>query len=142
MEVNKSAPVVAAGEIEIAARREAVWDLLADIRGWPTWNPDVKAVSLDGDVAAGSEFRWKAGPGTITSRIQRLERPGLIGWTGRTFGIDVVHVYRLEQRDGNTLVTTEESYEGLIARVLRGPVECGAPAPEDRGRTARDLVNR
>jgi uncharacterized protein YndB with AHSA1/START domain len=109
MEVNRSAPVVAEGEIEIAASPETVWDVLADISSWPKWNPDVKSVSLDGDVAEGSEFRWKAGPGTITSTIRRLEQPRFIGWTGRTLGIGAVHVYRLEPRDGSTLVTTEES---------------------------------
>ncbi|MGH2932800.1 MAG: SRPBCC family protein, partial [Gaiellaceae bacterium] len=31
--------------------------------------------------------------------------------------------YRLEPRDGKTSVRTEESYEGLIARLFRGPLQ-------------------
>jgi uncharacterized protein YndB with AHSA1/START domain len=122
MEVNRDAPVVAAAELEIAASPEAVWDVLTDFERWPTWNSDVKSMSLSGEVAEGSEFRWRAGPGTITSRIGRVERPRLIGWTGKTLGTHAVHVYRLEPRDGSTLVKTEESFEGLVARIARGPM--------------------
>lgn len=119
MTINESAPVVAAGEIKIAAGPEIVWDVLAAIDRWPTWNPDVKAVSLNGQVAEGTEFRWKSGPGTIISTIRSVEQPRLLAWTGKTFGIRAIHVWRLESRDGHTVVRTEESWEGLMARILR-----------------------
>jgi hypothetical protein len=64
-------------------------------------------------------FRWKAGPGTITSRIEHFERPQLVAWSGRTLGIRAIHVWRLEAQNGRTLARTEESYDGLVARVLR-----------------------
>jgi hypothetical protein len=123
VEVDKAAPVVAATEIEIAAGPEAVWDVLTDFGRWPTWNSDVKSISFGGEVSEGAEFRWKAGPGTITSTIRRVERPRLIGWTGKTLGTNAVHVYRLEPRDGKTLVRTEESFSGLVARLARGPMQ-------------------
>jgi hypothetical protein len=44
-------------------------------------------MSIQGDLAEGSVFRWKAGAGTITSTIQRVEPPRLIAWTGGTLGI-------------------------------------------------------
>jgi uncharacterized protein YndB with AHSA1/START domain len=121
--IDERAPVVGTSEIEIAARPELVWEVLTAFERWPVWNRDVRSMSLDGPVAVGSEFRWKAGPGTITSTIARLEPPGLIAWTGRTLGIRAIHVYRLEPRDGATFVRTEESYEGLVARLLRGPLQ-------------------
>jgi hypothetical protein len=123
MEADQRAPVVANGEIEIAGAPEAVWDVLTDFRAWPSWNPDVKSMSFAGEVAEGSEFKWKAGPGTITSTIRRVERPRLIGWTGKTLGTSAVHVYRLEPRDGKTLVSTEETFDGLIARIFRGSLQ-------------------
>jgi hypothetical protein len=67
----------------------------------------------------GSRFRWKAGPGTITSTLQRIERPRLIAWTGTTFGIKAIHVHRLELQGGGTVVSSEESWEGLPVRILR-----------------------
>jgi len=97
--------------------------VLTAFEGWPSWNADVKSVSAEGDVAEGSVFRWKAGPGTVTSTIRRVDQPWLIAWTGRTLGIKAIHVWRLEARDGKTLVRTEESYDGLVARVLRKPLQ-------------------
>lgn len=123
MAVNKQAPVVGASETEIAADPELVWEVLTAIDRWPSWNPQVKSMDLQGAVAEGSQFRWKAGPGTITSTIRRVDPPRLIAWTGKTLGIDAIHEYRLEPRDGQTLVQTEESYEGLVARLFRGPLQ-------------------
>jgi uncharacterized protein YndB with AHSA1/START domain len=122
MSIDERAPVVEASEILIAAPPETVWDVLAAIERWPAWNPDVKWASVEGEIAAGTRFRWKTGPGTVTSTLQRVERPRLIAWTGRTFGIDAVHVWRLEPRDGATLVRTEESFGGVLARLLRRPL--------------------
>jgi hypothetical protein len=123
MTVNQLAPVLAAGTIEVAASPEIVWDLMADINRWPIWNPDVKAASLDGALAEGSVFHWKAGPGAIISTIRRVERPRILAWTGKGFGIYATHVWRLEPLDGNTIVRTEESWEGLLARILRGVMQ-------------------
>lgn len=120
--INERAPVVGASEIEIVAEPEDVWDVLTAFDRWPSWNPDVKSMSMQGAVVEGSMFRWKAGPGTITSTIGRVEAPRLIAWTGKTLGIEAIHFWWLEPRDGKTFVRTEESYHGLIARLFRGPL--------------------
>jgi hypothetical protein len=117
---NRQAPVFGASEIEIAAEPDAVWDVLTDFERWPAWNPDVKAISIAGDVTPGTNFTWKAGPASIASTIQRVERPWLIAWTGKAFGMSAIHVFRLDARDGGTVVRTEESFEGWLARLLRG----------------------
>jgi uncharacterized protein YndB with AHSA1/START domain len=117
--VNSDSPVVSTHEIAIDAPIDRVWEVLTAIDRWPTWNPDVKSVSVDGPVEKGSSFRWKAGPGTITSQVEHVDRPHVVAWTGRTLGIRAVHVWRLESRDAGTLARTEESYDGLVARVLR-----------------------
>jgi hypothetical protein len=97
--------------------------VLTAFERWPSWNRAVKSMTMQGNVAPGSVFRWKAGPGTITSTIQRVERPHLIAWTGKTLGINAIHFWYLEPRGGKTFVRTEESYEGLVARVFRGPIQ-------------------
>lgn len=121
--INEQAPVVSVSEIEVDASTEAVWEVLTAFDRWPSWNRAVKSMAVQGDVAPGSVFRWKAGPGTITSTIQRVERPSLIAWTGKTLGIDAIHFWHLEPRNGKTFVRTEESYDGLVARVLRAPLQ-------------------
>jgi hypothetical protein len=121
--INQAALVVATGETEVAASREVVWDVLSGIEQWPNWNPEVKSVSMDVGLSRGAKFRWKAGPGTITSTLQHVEPPRRIAWSGTTFGVDAMHVYALEARDGVTLVRTEESYDGLVARLFRSRLQ-------------------
>ena len=71
----------------------------------------------------GATFRWKSGPGTITSTIEAVEGPRRIAWSGTSFGIKAIHVHTLEPRNGGTLVRTEESYDGLVARLFHGRLQ-------------------
>lgn len=121
--INDEAPVFASSEAEVSASLGLVWEVLTTIEQWPTWNPDVKSVSMSGRLTNGTQFRWKAGPATITSTLQHVEAPRRIAWTGTSFGIEAIHVYALEARDGVTLVRTEESYDGLVARIFRGRLQ-------------------
>jgi uncharacterized protein YndB with AHSA1/START domain len=123
MGINFHAPVLAADEVEIAAAPELIWDLIAGINHWPYWNRGVKSASLNGPLAVGTEFRWKSGPNTITSTLQRVERPRLISWTGRALGIIAIHVWRLRPHQDATIVRTEESWEGPLAKILQLPMQ-------------------
>jgi uncharacterized protein YndB with AHSA1/START domain len=137
MEINRNAPASASAEIAIAASPETVWDVLANIEGWPSWNSEVKSVSLSGEVAPGTEFRWKAGPATINSTLEQVNPPRLIGWTGKTPGLKAIHVYRIQPGGEGTIVTTEESYDGWAARVFRGRMQATLEKALDSG--LRDL---
>ena len=121
--INEQAPIRSEGEIEIAAPPAVVWHVLSGLERWPEWNPDVKSVSMRGPLSPGSVFRWKAGPGTITSTLLHVEPPRLIAWRGSTLGIKAIHFWWLQPTDGGTLVSTAESYEGLVARLLHGPIQ-------------------
>jgi uncharacterized protein YndB with AHSA1/START domain len=121
-DIDKTARVVGSSEIEIAAAPETVWSVLTDVEQWPSWNPAVESVSFRGGFEEGSEFRWKAGPGTITSTIREVDAPRRTTWTGTSFGIKAIHVHTLESRNGRTLVRTEESYAGPVASMLRRPL--------------------
>lgn len=122
-EIDALAPVVGTSEIEVAAAPETVWAVLTQIQGWPSWNPAVKSVSFEGGLEKGSEFRWKAGPGTIRSTIRDLDAPWRIAWTGTSLGLKAIHVHTFERHDGGTIVRTEESYDGLVARLFRGRLQ-------------------
>jgi hypothetical protein len=113
------APVSSRREIQVSAPPEVVWEVLTDFGRWPEWNPEVKSMSFDGPLAPGSMFRWKAGPGTIVSTLEEVDPPRYVRWRGRTVSIAAIHEWRLEQRDGGTHVETEESFSGLVARLLR-----------------------
>lgn len=120
MDVDRSAPAAASGSIGIEAAPEVVWDVLTNIEAWPSWNPGVRTAVLDGQLVPGATFRWKAGPGTITSMIQELDPPNRITWRGSTVGIKALHVYRIEASTSGTSVVSEEWWAGLPVRLLRG----------------------
>jgi hypothetical protein len=80
-------------------------------------------MSFEGPVAPGSEFRWKAGPGTIVSTLEQVDRPRYIRWRGRTLSIKAVHEWHFEPSNGGTRVDTEESFSGLLARLFRGSLQ-------------------
>lgn len=119
MATDGPAPVRSSAEIEIAAPPQVVWDVLTRFENWPNWNPEVKSMSFPGPLAPGSEFRWKAGPGTIVSTLERIEPPRYVAWHGRTLSIKAYHEWWLESHNGGTHVRTEESFSGLLARLLR-----------------------
>jgi uncharacterized protein YndB with AHSA1/START domain len=123
MDINQNAPVIAHEQIRIAADVQTVWDVLSDIEHWPSWNRAVRSVSVHGAVRAGTAFDWKAGPGTIKSRIAEVDAPNRIVWTGVTFGTRAVDAFSFEASDGGTLVREDESWEGLLARLLRSRME-------------------
>jgi len=120
VEINRNAPATADGELPIDADSHTVFAVISAIDRWPTWNPDVKSVELQGPVQPGTVFRWKAGPSTLTSTLQVVDPPSEIAWTGTTMGIKAVHVFRFQPSDGGTLARSEESWEGWLASLLKG----------------------
>ena len=123
MDIDHNAPIIADGSVETSASPFDVWAILTDIGRWPTWNPDVREARLDGVLAAGTRFEWRAGPGTITSVLQSVEPARELGWTGTTMGVRAVHVWRIEPMPGGSRLTTEESWSGWPARLMHKRME-------------------
>jgi hypothetical protein len=120
MDIDEKAPAIARAETDIAAGAGIVFDLISRVEAWPSWKKDVRSVTLHGPVAPGSTFSWRAGPGTISSTFQEVDRPHRIAWTGSTFGIRAIDLFELEEHDGRTLVKEKESWDGLVVRLFRG----------------------
>jgi uncharacterized protein YndB with AHSA1/START domain len=119
MELDKNAPVTHSANIEINAPVDRVWQIMADIEHWPEWNKGIKSASLNGNLESGTTFVWKSGPGTITSRLEAVEQPKTLAWSGQMMGIKAAHIWRLEKALNGTLVTTEESWSGLLPSILK-----------------------
>jgi hypothetical protein len=102
----------------IAAPVETVWAVLSDLQCWPDWYDDVSAMRMEGSLAPGTRFRWKAGGMTIRSELVEVMPPRRIAWTGRTLGISAIHVWQLDPVEAGAQVTTEESFEGPLPRLL------------------------
>jgi hypothetical protein len=124
MATSAAAPVVARREITVAARPSVAWTTLTGFERWPAWNPDVAWVRPDGPVAIGMTFRWKSGPGTIRTTIRELDPPRHLLLVGGTLGVAARHDWRLEPGpDGTTVVRTEETWSGPVARLLRARLQ-------------------
>jgi hypothetical protein len=119
MQVDRNAPLCARGETIIQAPPDKVWSVLTGISRWPEWQAGVSSAALEGELAAGATFRWKANGLGITSTINDLEPERRIGWTGDSLGMRAIHHFALEPQDGGTRVTTEESISGWLARILK-----------------------
>jgi hypothetical protein len=120
MEINRSAPATASGETQIDADPQTVFSVIAAIDEWPSWNEDVKSAKLEGPLQPGTVFRWKSGPTSLVSTLQVVDPPNEIAWTGKAMTIRAVHVFRFEPKDGGTLARSEESWDGVIATLLKG----------------------
>lgn len=119
MQIDEQAPVTARAKIDIAAGPDVLWDLLTTMDKWPQWNPDVKAASQP-ELHAGATFRWKAGPAALTSTLTEVDRPRVVGWTGVSMGIKAVHVWRLASDGTTSQAQTEESWSGMLPRLMPG----------------------
>jgi uncharacterized protein YndB with AHSA1/START domain len=136
MNADRTAPVFSEGTITVAAAPEHVWDVLADFEHWPGWNSKVESVSLDGPVATGTVFRWKAGSAKLVSTLRDVERPTRLSWTGRTLGIDAIHAWTFTSANGGTVVSMEESFSGLVAKLLRRKLQRDLDATTVKGLAA------
>jgi hypothetical protein len=119
MDIDRNAPATASGEIQIAASPETVWGVLSDLPNWPKWNADVRSMSLQGPLEPGTVFRWKSGSASLRSELQVVDPPSEMAWTGTTMGIHAVHVFRFQPKGGGTFARSEESFSGVIPRVLK-----------------------
>jgi uncharacterized protein YndB with AHSA1/START domain len=120
VDIDRDAPATAEGEIDIAASPEVVWSVISDLSAWPSWNTDVKSMSVEGPLQPGTTFRWRSGSAKLTSTLRTFDPPKAIGWTGTTMGIKAVHIFTFEPSGGGTRATSAESFRGLIPSVLRG----------------------
>ena len=97
----------------------AVWELMSNIDRWPTWNKGISEASLAGELKTGSTFRWKSGASRIVSTLREVDPLKEMAWSGKSMGVTAIHVWRLRANNGSTTVTTEESWEGMTAHLLR-----------------------
>lgn len=118
MDIDTRAPAFARKEIVIHAPVEKVWQIQTDIENWNRWQPDITSAKLEGALAAGTIFRWKAKGLNIVSTLHTVKPHQHIGWTGRSLGMFAVHNWTFEARGETTRVITEESLSGWLTRLM------------------------
>jgi uncharacterized protein YndB with AHSA1/START domain len=57
---------------DTTASPDAVWRIWSDPSTWPTWNPDVRSISLDGPFESGVSGSMTTGQRTHSIRIENV----------------------------------------------------------------------
>lgn len=119
MEVDSSAKCFSKEEIKINSPVENVFKVLSDINNWTTWQSSVTKAQINGPVAAGTRFTWKAGGLNINSQLHTVHLNSEIGWTGRIWWIKAVHNWHLSTENSKTKVIVSESLTGFGASFIQ-----------------------
>jgi len=119
MEINSQAPLVARKEIFIQASPDKVWEIQTNINAWKDWQPGISRSQLEGALTVGALFQWTPGGFAVTSTLQEVQPKRRIAWIGNAFGSKARHIWMFKPQGDGTLVTTEESMEGWLIRLLK-----------------------
>lgn len=130
----------------IEAPAERVWELLADVSRWPTWNTTVDKV--DGQVVFGATVtvHAKLSPGrAFPVKVVELEAPRRMVWRGgmplglfvgtRTFTI-------APQNRGIVRFEMREDFTGLLAPLIVRSIPDLQPAFDEFARCLRAAAER
>jgi uncharacterized protein YndB with AHSA1/START domain len=111
--IHETARVKAVVEVVADAPPTAVWSLLADINGWPRWQPGITKAVAPSPLAVGSDFDWAIDGSPIHSHVERLEAGHRLVWVSFTLSSWTIHVWTLEALPGNkTRIVSAESMDG------------------------------
>ena len=111
--------------IDVAGSPDDCWRVFSDLSTWTRWFPMLAAV--DGELAAGGHLRltFAAGPARlpVDVRIEEFRPRALVRWIGGRLGVRGDHSYTFDVNiEGITRVTSRESFSGIGARLVRGPI--------------------
>jgi hypothetical protein len=116
---NQSAKSYSKQEIIINASAVRVFKLIAEINNWKTWQANVTKATIAGETKEGATFKWKAGGVPIASKLHTVTPFIEIGWTGKSWWIQAVHNWYLqEEENGKCKVIAEESLEGFLSGLM------------------------
>ena len=107
-------------QIEINSPQDTVWGILTDIKNWQNWQKKVTETVVLGTIEEGARFNWKAGGLSFKSKIHTAKPKSMFGWTGKTIGANAIHNWTFEEKGNKTIVTVEESLEGVFPKLFRG----------------------
>ena len=112
--INENAGIRDSHATIINADIEKVWNILIDMENWPSWNPEVKKVTLEGDVEEGTNFQWIQGRTHGNSQIQSVKKPHTLSWTSKAKLVKRIYVWSLEFDEGQTIATVSASFQGAF----------------------------
>lgn len=114
-----SGPVAARAEIVIDAPQRVVWAVLADIDGWPTWNPAVRQAALRDELEVDGRFQFSDALGSLRCRLSEVDAPRLLAWSGGGMLMRHRQTWWIVQAGGGCRVATEAAMSGVGVWVFK-----------------------
>jgi hypothetical protein len=105
--------------VETTARQSAVWTLLADADGWPSWNPGLSSAHLDGPLRNGTTGRTTQANGQRGNfTVRELEMGACFINEARVPGAVLRFQHRIEAVDGaRSRVTLGATIDGPMTPI-------------------------
>jgi hypothetical protein len=105
-------PIEVRNEIVIQATAECVWDVLTDVKRWPSWWRACRWVRVESPTT----FRWKAHPVVLLSTVIAADRPHSFAFVADSWGVHAERAFTIRSAaDGlSTVVTSYETQVGMM----------------------------
>ena len=101
--------------LDIQAKPEKVWDILADVEAWPKWQgTDFTRLITPAPLKEGSKFEANLGGLRWDLTVIEANRPRSITWGAKRPGLNAVHSWEFQEREGRTVATTKETMSGWM----------------------------
>ena len=108
----------------ITAPQETVLQHFGDVESWPEWIRTCRRAEwMEGEPwENGAVLRLAMGVGLATLgadvTIFQANLPQSVAWRGRRFGVTTVHTWTFSEMNGDTMVTSDEVFEGTALQLL------------------------
>ena len=104
------------------ASADALWTHLVRARDWHTFYGNARRLRFDPphqgpDLELGTCFRWWTFGVPVQTRVEELEPPYRLAWSGGALGSMGYHAWLLEEDDEGCTIITEETQRGLIPKL-------------------------
>ncbi len=104
--------------VVIHAGIEEVWKTFVDLSCWKDWNTVLEDVRPStGKIAEGRHLRCCMRPFAFPLHfdpvVSEVVRPERVVWSGRKYGIRARHEFIFKENNGDTTVTSRETFQGL-----------------------------
>jgi len=112
-QIEPDATLQARTTVMIAAPAERVWEAIADIENWPTWQEGIRSVSISQRPDIKVPFAFSSGLWREHAQIVAFEPKHRLAWVGRVRTAHTIHVFTLSPTvEGITSVELSESVSG------------------------------
>ena len=114
-DVQRDAPRHARQDVVINAPVHRVWQCLANVAAWPTWNAAVRSSEAPSSVTGDAMFRWDNHGSDIHAQLGLVRQDHVLAWSDTASTAKAIHVWRLSEVSHDvTRVEVEETMDGFL----------------------------